>query len=286
MFLTKGSHDYELLDSGAGMKLERFGAYVLARPDPEALWRPLQDKPVWQRADATFVRKGKEVQWIKNKNLPTTWNITLSGLTFEIKPTTFKHTGIFPEQSANWDFIREKIKKAAREVHMLNLFGYTGGATLAALESGAKVTHVDGSKTALAWAKKNQQLSGLGEKTVRFMLDDALMFLKREIKRGVRYDAVIMDPPAFGRGPKGEVWKIEEQFVELFELCLKVLSDTPLFFVINGYASGHSPTAYKNNLLLLQEKYEGDIETGELGIEEKNTGRVLPAGIVARWYKN
>lgn len=286
IFLSKPSDDYELLDSGDGKKLERFGKYLLARPDPEALWKPLKDKSVWQKADATFIRKGKETAWIKSKNLPTSWEINYSQLTFEIKPTTFKHTGIFPEQSANWDFIKEKIKKAKGEVHMLNLFGYTGGATLAALASGARVTHVDGSKTALSWAKKNQELSGLSEKPVRFMLDDAPMFLKREIKRGVLYDAIIMDPPAFGRGPKGEIWKIEEQFIELFDLCTRVLSDTPLFFIINGYASGYSPTAYKNNLLKLQQKYGGTIETGELGIEEKNTGRVLPAGIVARWCKS
>jgi 23S rRNA (cytosine1962-C5)-methyltransferase len=285
IFLTQKSHDYELLDSGDGQKLERFGLYTLVRPDPEALWKPGKERSVWNRADALFVRKGKTAEWIKGKKLPKSWTIEYEGLTVEIRPTNFKHTGLFPEQAANWKWMREKILKEKREVNILNLFGYTGGASLFSAKHGAKVTHVDGSKTALSWAKHNQELSGLSEKPIRWILDDATAFLKREIKRGNRYDGIIMDPPAFGHGPKGEIWKIEEQFTELFDLCVHVLSPQPIFFIINGYASGYSPTAFRNNLLELQKKYKGSIETGELGIEESTTLRVLPAGVVARWQK-
>ncbi len=291
ILVTTKEKDYELLDSGEGKKLERYGNFILSRPDPQALW-PISKEPIfWSKADATFIRKGKEVSWNKKKTLPENWNIELGGLTFEIRPTTFKHTGIFPEHLRTWKWMEEKIQdkklkiKEGQQIKVLNLFGYTGGASLACAKAGAEVVHVDGSKMAISWARKNQELSGLEDRPIRWILDDALLFLKREIKRGNHYDAIIMDPPAFGRGPKGEVWKIEEQFSSLMDLSFKVLSDNPLFFIINGYASGYSPIAYQNNMLPLIQKHKGTIETGELAIAESDTKRVLPCGIFARWSK-
>lgn len=281
--ITTAQKDYELLDSGNGKKLERYGQFVLSRPDPQALWSPLRHNSEWQKADATFVREGKSVKWKTSKSLPKEWSIVFGGLTLEIRPTTFKHTGLFPEHAGNWHWMSETVKKAKRPVKVLNLFGYTGGASLACAQAGAEVTHVDGSKTAIAWARKNQELSGLSKKPIRWILDDAILFLRREAKRGNKYDGIVMDPPAFGHGPSGEIWKIEEQFVQLMDLCYSVLSDTPLFFLINGYASGYSPYAYKNAMLRLLEKFGGEIETGELQIEESGTSRVLPCGIFARW---
>ncbi len=275
--------DYELIDSGDGKKLERYGDFVLFRPDPQSLWKPHLSYSEWNKADAVFIRKGKEVEWKKKQRLPESWNIDFGGLTFEIRPTTFKHTGLFPEQMQNWIWMERLVRNSKREIKVLNLFGYTGGASLACAKAGAEVCHVDGSKMALSWARKNQELSGLAEKPIRWILDDAVAFLKREVKRGNKYDGILLDPPAFGHGPKGEVWKIEENFDELLTLCKAVLSDKPLFFLVNGYASGYSPIAYQNNLLSLVEKYGGEIEIGELSIEEAKTERLLPCGIFARW---
>lgn len=279
--------DYELLDSGSGKKLERYGNFVLSRPDPQAIWLPIKSKSDWGDANAVFVRDGKKVSWHRDKTIPESWPINFGGLVFDIRPSSFKHTGLFPEQLANWEWMTHVIETVRRAKpaapKVLNLFGYTGGASLACAKSGAEVTHVDGSKMAIAWARKNQELSGLADSPIRWILDDAVLFLKREIKRGNNYDGIVMDPPAFGHGPKGEVWKIEEQFTELMNLCCKVLSDQPIFFVINGYASGYSPIAYQNNLLPLAQKFGGSIETGELTIEESGTGRLLPCGIFARW---
>lgn len=285
---TSPQPDYELLDSGTGKKLERYGAYVLSRPDPQALWLPLKDRATWGNADATFVRDGTKATWRKSKELPASWAIQFGGLVFEVRPTSFKHTGIFPEHLPNWEWMTEKLKikhEKSSAPKVLNLFGYTGGASLACAAAGAEVTHVDGSKMAITWARKNQELSGLNDAKIRWILDDAILFLKREIKRGNKYDAIVMDPPAFGRGPKGEVWKIEEQFAELMNLCQAVLSDRPLFFLINGYASGYSPIAYQNTLRFLIDAHGGTIETGELAIEESGTGRLLPCGIFARWAR-
>ncbi len=282
ILLTKKSQDYELLDSGGGEKLERFGVVVIARPDPEVLW--VKNNPeLWSNADATFKREGKTGSWIFKKELPKSWPIELNSIHFIIKLTSFKHTGIFPEQSQNWDFIKEKIQASGRPIKMLNLFGYTGGATIAALQAGAEVTHVDGSKAAIAWAKENAEASGVIEKPVRWILDDARMFVAREVKRGNLYDAIIMDPPSFGHGPNDEPWKIEEHFLELFSLCKKVLTEKPLFVIINGYTAGYSSVVFKNNLLDLVEKYGGKVECAELAIKESTTERVLPAGIVSRW---
>lgn len=279
---TKPSTDYELIDSGEGEKLERYGRFVFSRPDPQALW-PKLNQAVWKNVDGEFTRSSVDAGWKIKKEVPNRWKINLAGLDFWIKPTTFKHLGIFPEQVGNWEWIKKLITDAKRKVSVINLFGYTGGATLAAAASGAEVCHVDGSKVAISWARDNAALSGLDKKPIRWILDDAVKFVKREIKRGHRYDGIILDPPAFGHGPGGELWKIEDNFSELMTLCFELLSEKPLFFLINGYASGYSATAYKNNLLPLLLKYGGTLEAGELAIEEKGSGRLLPCGIFARW---
>lgn len=282
---TKPSKDYELIDSGDGEKLERFGQYILRRPDPQALWKKNLDEKFWKQADASFSRESDNAKWKIKEGTAKEWVISLLDLKFTIKPTAFKHTGVFPEQESNWSWIKEKISKADRPIKVLNLFGYTGGATLAALSAGAEVTHVDGSKSVITWAKQNALASDLANKKVRWIEDDARKFVQREIKRGNKYDAIIMDPPAFGHGANNEVWKIEEDFIALLDLCQEVLSDNPLFILVNGYSAGYSAIAYKNSLLPLIQRYGGEIEDGELTIEESKTGRLLPAGIFARWSR-
>ena len=284
---TLASAGYELLDSGEGEKLERYGKFVLSRPDPQALWEKRLPIAEWQKADAVFAHIGIKGGWKKKPNVPEKWKIEFGGLSFFVKPTAFKHTGLFPEQEPNWRWIIGKIKSAKlnRPISVLNLFGYTGGATLAALSAGASVAHIDGSKSAIIWAKENAALSGLADKPVRWILDDAREFVKREIRRGVHYDGIVMDPPAFGHGPKKELWKIEDDFLGFMKLCQEVLSDTPIFFLINGYSAGYSAIAYENNLSPLKEKFGGEIEKGELAIEESGTNRLLPAGIFARWSR-
>ncbi len=280
--LTTGSNkDYELLDSGGEEKLERFGEVVLARPDPQALWDKQLAASDWGLATGKYTREGKDGQW--QGKLPKEWQIEFGNLNLLIRPTSFKHVGLFPEQESNWQWGSELIKNAGREVNVLNLFGYTGGASLAAAKAGAKVTHVDASKTAVAWARENAKLSGLEDAPIRWLVEDVLVFVKREIKRGTKYDGIIMDPPAFGHGPKKELWKIEENFVELVKLCGELLSDKPLFFLINGYAAGYSPLAFAYNLEFLTKKCDGEIEYGDLTIAQKNSDRVLPCGIFARW---
>ncbi len=278
--VTKPSAGYELTDSGGEEKLERFGEVVLARPDPQALWQKGREGE-WDKAQGRFEREGRDGKWVGK--LPKSWPVDFGGLKFLIKPTSFKHTGLFPEQESNWQWGSELIKHAGKEISVLNIFGYTGGATLAAAKAGAKVTHVDGSKTAVAWARENAKLSGLEEKPIRWITEDAITFLKREIKRGVRYDAVVMDPPAFGHGPGGEVWKFEENFLELLKLVEQLLSDKPLFVLVNGYAAGYSPLAFAYNLENFVKKYGGSIEYGDLAIAESNSERILPCGIFARW---
>jgi 23S rRNA (cytosine1962-C5)-methyltransferase len=286
---TKPSADYELIDSGNEEKLERYGKYILRRPDPQALWKKSQLETEWKNADAIFLADRKT--WKKkNESMQNEWQISFGDLKFNIKPTAFKHTGVFPEQESNWQFIKEKVqsrksKGNTEPIKVLNLFGYTGGATLAALSSGAEVTHVDGSKSAITWAKENAELSGLINKPVRWIIDDARKFVMREIKRGGKYDAIIMDPPSFGRGGKGEIWKIETDFIKLLDECQKIISDNPLFFIINGYASGYSSIAYYNVLKSITEKYGGQFEFGELTILESKGKRLLPCGIFVRWYK-
>lgn len=283
ILVTKSSADYELLDSGDGEKLERFGNVFVSRPDPQALWHKQLDEDRWNKAQAKFVRLAEYANWNLDTQLPEKWEIHFAGLNFFIKPTSFKHVGIFPEQASNWEWMQTCIKKAGRPVKVLNLFGYTGGATLVCAQGGAQVCHVDGSKTAVTWARDNAELSKLKDKPIRWIVDDARAFVKREIKRNQKYDGIILDPPAFGHGPKKELWKIEDDFLPLLELCKQVLSDKPLFFLINGYASGYSAIAYKNNLQQLMKDYSGDIEMGELTIEEALSKRLLPCGIFARW---
>ncbi len=287
ILITKANKDYELLDSGDGYKLERFGEVVLSRPDPQALWKKsAPDK--WDTVAAEFKRgegsSGKTGSWKKSVEIPASWPIEMSGIKFNIKPTPFKHVGIFPEQSANWDWMKELVK-ARPDAKVLNLFGYTGGATLACADAGADVTHVDSSKAALNWANENAESSGLKDKPIRWILEDAASFVKKEVKRGKKYDAIIMDPPAFGHGDKGETWKIEDDFVPFFDMTMELLSDNPLFVLVNGYASGYSPLAYENNLKAVLEKYGGQIESGELAILESGSGRLLPCGIFSRWFK-
>ena len=278
--------EYELVDSGLGQKLEKYGPYTFARPDPEALWNRSLTAKEWDNADLKFIRKGTRTQWIIKEGIPKSWTVEFGGLTFSIKPTSFKHTGLFPEQLLNWQWMEEVIKNENRKVKVLNLFAYTGGASLAAARAGAEVCHVDGSKTAVAWARENAELSGLSEAPIRWIVEDVILFLKREIKRGNKYDCIIMDPPSFGHGPKDELWKIEESFLGLIQLCKEILSDDPLFVLINGYTAGYSPITYQNNLMDMMTENKGSIEVSELTIKESNTQRLLPCGIFARWQKN
>ncbi|MEK7586177.1 MAG: class I SAM-dependent methyltransferase [Patescibacteria group bacterium] len=284
---TTKQKDYELLDSGEGEKLEQYGPYVLSRPDPEALWSKKLASNVWEKADLKFVRNGIKAKWIIKEGVPKSWNIEFGDFNFSIRPTSFKHTGLFPEQLPNWqwtkDIIEKNKKSYEKPISVLNLFAYTGGATLACARAGAEVCHVDGSKTAVAWARENAELSGLKDAPIRWIVEDVVMFLKREIKRGHKYDAIIMDPPSFGHGPKDELWKIESHFLELMTLCKEILSDKPLFILINGYTAGYSPIAYENNLKDMMNDKKGSIEIGELTIKESQSDRLLPCGIFARW---
>jgi 23S rRNA (cytosine1962-C5)-methyltransferase len=290
IFITEPTKDYELLDSGEGEKLERFGSYILARPDPQALWHKTRPAEEWQNAHGIFDVKARATAqaWTFKPDVPQKWSITHGGVSFWIQPSNFKHTGIFPEQAPNWQWITDSITQSRRaNVKVLNLFGYTGGATLAASKAGAVVVHVDGSKVAIKNARENAELTGVASNPIRWILDDVMVFVKREVSRGNTYDGIIMDPPAFGRGPEGEVWKIEDDFLKLVDLCGKILSSVPLFFLINGYAAGYSPLAYHSILSDLMATHghgtAGTVESGELAIRESASGRTLPAGITARW---
>lgn len=283
--ITPAEDSYALLDSGEGMKLERFGSYVLSRPDPEALWPKRLPAEEWAKADAAFSRKGATGAWKTAKDFPKSWVIPYGGLKLELRPTSFKHVGLFPEQKSHWEWLAKKIVHAKRPVKVLNLFAYTGAASLSAAEAGAEVTHLDSSKVAIEWAKKNAELSGLSRMPIRYIEDDALKFLRREAKRGNRYDAIIMDPPAFGHGSGASLWKIERDFYELFALALAVLSENPLAVIVNGYTAGYSPLTLENNVRAIQEKFGGAIETGELAIREEGSERLLPAGVFSRWSR-
>lgn len=282
---TEAQPDYELIDSGEGEKLERFGSVVLSRPDPQALWKKVLSKDEWAKAQAVFSRDNEKAGWNMVPGTPEKWAINFGYYKFWIKPTAFKHTGLFPEQLENWKWLAETIQHykqtTSEPIRILNLFGYTGGATLACAKAGAEVTHVDGSKSATTWAKENAELSGLADKPIRWIVDDARSFVMREIKRGKFYHGIIMDPPAFGHGPEGEVWKIEDHFTALIEECKKILDPNPALLLINGYAAGYSAFSYENNLKDMVNK--GVIEKGELTIRDTNQ-RLLPAGIFARWH--
>lgn len=273
---------YSLLDSGDGEKLEKYGEFVLSRPDPQSLWKKKLPQKDWAKADAIFLRDGRSTEWKLKPGVPAKWEVELQDLKFWVKPTSFKHTGLFPEQSSNWYWLSGIIQASKRPLEVLNLFGYTGGATLACAKAGAKVCHVDGSKVAVTWARENAELNNLQNKPVRWIIDDAMKFVKREIKRGHKYDGIIMDPPAYGHGPDGEMWKIEDNFLEFLDLCKQLLSDKPVFFLINGYSSGYSAIAYENALKdVLGAK--GEVEKGALTIRERDSDRLMPCGIFARW---
>ncbi len=285
MFLADNWTDYKLIDSADGEKLEYWGKYLLRRPDPQAVWNIKSEKKLWDKADAWYHRSDKGGgHWEYVNKLPERWTINYKNLTFNIKPMGFKHTGLFPEQAVNWDWFSELIKNSKREIKVLNLFAYTGGATVAALEAGASVCHVDASKGMVTWAKENVISSGLADRSVRYIVDDVKKFVAREIRRQNKYDAIIMDPPSYGRGPSGEVWKIEDELFPLVEECTKILSDNPLFFLINSYTTGLSAEILKNILTMtLKKRYGGKVSADEIGLPMSASGLVLPCGISGRW---
>ena len=283
--LADGWKDYRVIDTDDGEKLERWGDVLLARPDPQIIWKHGKDNANWAKVDARYHRSNKGGgQWEYFKKLPESWTIQYKDLTFKISPTGFKHTGLFPEQATNWDYFTELIKNAGRPIKVLNLFAYTGGATLACLAAGAQVTHVDASKGMVAWAKENAALSNLADRPVRWIVDDCEKFVRREIRRGNFYDAVIMDPPSYGRGPGGEVWKLEDNVYDLVALCAGVLSDNPLFFAINSYTTGLSPSVMEHILGLTMPK--GNLTSSEIGLPVEHSGLSLPCGSTAIWSSN
>ena len=288
ILITEPSADYELLDSGDSMKLERFGDHVLSRPDPQALWNKKLSEKEWNNAAGQFERMGQEGKWKIKGDTAKKWIIEIGGLKFNLKPSSFKHVGVFPEQSENWKWLRDIISakaplvKEPEKFEVLNLFGYTGGATLACAAVGASVVHIDSSKTAMTWARENATASGLDKKPIRWILEDAREFVKRELRRGRLYDGIIMDPPSFGHGSDDELWKIESDLLPLIADCMKLLKPKPSFFLLNGYSAGYSAIAYRNILADLEVEKGGNVEFGELTVREKS-GRLLPSGIFARW---
>lgn len=284
--IAKNWNEYECIDCGNGEKLERWNDIILRRPDPQVIW-PVASKVNWQQAHAHYHRSNAGGgHWEFKKKLASHWFIHYRHLTFKVSPTNFKHTGLFPEQAANWDFMMDKIKHANRDIRVLNLFAYTGGATLACASANAsEVVHVDASKGMVAWAKENMQLSHLQDKKIRFIVDDVLKFVQREKRRGRTYHAIIMDPPSYGRGPNGEVWKIEEQLYPLVAACLEILDDRPLFFLINSYTTGLNATVLSNVLhASVYHKYNhGKITCGEIGLPITSTNTILPCGIYGKW---
>lgn len=275
--------DYEIIDMADGEKLERWNNIVLIRPDPQIIWKQKTFPKEWKKADARYNRsKTGGGNWEYHNPLPKAWQVKYKELTFNIKPMGFKHTGLFPEQAVNWDWMMQKIKESKREIKVLNLFAYTGGATVACLAAGASVCHVDSSKGMVSWAKENVISSGLEKRSVRYIVDDVIKFVQREIRRGNHYDAIIMDPPSYGRGTNGEVWQFENNISDLVELCTQVLSDNPLFFLINSYTTGISSKVLEN-LLRIHIKTNGALSSGEIGLPMKNSKLILPCGIYGRW---
>lgn len=285
MKLANEWKEYKILDMANGQKLERWGNVILSRPDPQIIWKDKSFPDKWKLVNATYNRsKSGGGSWEYNKQIPKNWQIKYKNLTFNIKPMGFKHTGIFPEQAVNWDWMMEKIAKSKREIKVLNLFAYTGGATVACLSMGASVCHVDSSKGMVSWAKENVVSSGLEDKKIRYIVDDVNKFVSREIRRNNKYDAIIMDPPSYGRGANGEVWQFENNIYDLVQLCTKVLSDNPLFFLINSYTTGISSTVLENILnLTVAKNHIGKITSGEIGLPMENSKLILPCGIYARW---
>ena len=285
MWIADGWKDYELIDCGSGEKLERWGEQVLVRPDPQAIWESERTHRGWRTANARYSRSNTGGGHWDKKKLPESWPIAYKDLKFQVKPMNFKHTGLFPEQAANWDFAMDKIRNAGREIRVLNLFAYTGGATVACAAAGASVCHVDAAKGMVAWGKDNAAASGLSDAPIRWIVDDCAKFVEREIRRGKTYDAIIMDPPSYGRGPGGEVWKLEESLFPFVKLCSQVLSDKPLFVIINSYTTGLAPSVlgYLLNILVAS-KYGGKCTWDELGLPVTETGLALPCGATGRWF--
>ncbi|MDO4963230.1 MAG: class I SAM-dependent methyltransferase [bacterium] len=280
--------DYECIDAGGGEKLERWGNVIFRRPEPQAMWNTIKDDS-WNNVDGFYHRSNKGGgYWDFNTNLPEFWTVNYKNLKFKVSPTNFKHTGLFPEQAVNWDFSMNKIKNAKRDIKVLNLFAYTGAATMAASSAGAiEVVQVDASKGMSEWAKENMKLCNLENNKIRFIVDDCLKFVEREARRGNKYDVIIMDPPSYGRGPNGEVWKFEQNLDILIEACMKVLSDKPLFFLINAYTTGISSTVLYNILKTsLEAKYGGVTTSGEIGLPITRNNLILPCGIYGRWESN
>lgn len=283
MDVARDWKDYEILDMANGEKLEKWKDVILVRPDPQIIWKSKSFPERWKNANARYIRSSTGGgNWDFNKKVPANWQVKYKELIFNIKPMGFKHTGLFPEQAVNWDWMINKIQHANRDIKVLNLFAYTGGATVACSYAGASVCHVDSSKGMVTWAKENITSSGLQNNPVRYIIDDVVKFVSREIRRGNKYDAIIMDPPSYGRGTNGEVWKFEENISDLVELCTKVLSDRPLFFLINSYTTGISSTVLEN-ILKLNIKAKGKLSSGELGLPMKDSNLVLPCGTFSRW---
>ena len=287
MWIADGWKDYEVIDCSRGEKLERWGRYLLVRPDPQVIWDTPKRHKGWKRMNGHYHRSSRGGGEWEFFDLPEQWTIRYRELTFNLKPFSFKHTGLFPEQATNWDWFGEKIRKAGRPVKVLNLFAYTGGATLAAAKAGAHVTHVDASKGMVTWARENARSSDLADAPIRWIVDDCVKFVEREIRRGNHYDAIIMDPPSYGRGPNGEVWKIEEQLYPLISACLEILDEDPLFFLVNSYTTGFPPTVLHNLLhaTIARKHGNGYIEAGEIGLPITRSQTILPCGIYGRWVK-
>jgi len=285
MWIAKDWKDYEVLDTSGGEKLERWGDYLLVRPDPQVIWNTPKTLTGWKKMNGHYHRSTKGGGEWEFFDLPEQWTISYKTLTFNLKPFSFKHTGLFPEQAVNWDWFSEKIRNANRPVKVLNLFAYTGGATLAAAAAGANVTHVDASKGMVAWAKENARSSGLEDAPIRWLVDDCVKFVEREIRRGNKYDGIIMDPPSYGRGPKGEIWKIEDSIHDFIKLCTQILSDDPLFFLINSYTTGLAPAVLTYMLSTELKQYGGHVDAQEIGLPVSSNGLVLPCGASGRWEK-
>ena len=285
MLLADKWKDYELIDVSYGERLERWGKYILVRPDPQAIWHGKRDNPLWNKPDAHYYRsKSGGGKW-EIYNLPESWQIRYKNLVFNIKPMNFKHTGVFPEQAVNWDFMSDKIISSGRQVNVLNLFAYTGAATMACASAGASVCHVDASKGMVQWAKENAQSCGLADRPIRYIVDDCIKFVEREIRRGKKYDGIIMDPPSYGRGPGKEVWQLEDMLFNFVEKCTCLLSDDPLFFILNSYSTGLSASVMEYLLrLCIGDNAGGCFESSEIGLKTKK-GLAFPSGSVARWYK-
>ena len=283
MWIADQWKDYEVLDTSGGEKLERWGDYLLVRPDPQVIWNTPKDLPGWRKMNGHYYRSSKGGGEWEFFDLPKQWEIAYKDLRFNLKPFSFKHTGLFPEQAVNWDWFSDKIKNAGRPVKVLNLFAYTGGATLAAAAAGAAVTHVDASKGMVNWAKENAKSSGLEAAPIRWLVDDCMKFVEREIRRGNHYDGIIMDPPSYGRGPKGEIWKIEDSIYDFIKLCTQILSDAPLFFLVNSYTTGLAPAVLTYMLSTELKRFGGHVDSQEIGLPVTKTGLVLACGASGLW---